>query len=395
VASKLDQPNSGLTSLLPSPAHGREDMARNTLREKLHVLVVDDSATVRQVMQAILQTDRRITVSVAADPLIAATKMQKDRPHVVITDLEMPRMDGLTFLRKIMAESPLPVVVCSGFAAKGTDLALRALEEGAVEIITKPKLGVRDFLHESAVLLLDAVWSAAEARIVPRTPVLPPPAVRLNADAVLPLRTRSRDWSPSHGLIAVGASTGGTEALRVFLAAMPPDCPPVVVVQHMPENFTRAFANRLNQDCVIEVSEARDEVQLRPGMALIAPGNYHCVVNENGSNLVVNIMDGPLVSRHRPSVDVLFRSVAVSAGRNSVGVIMTGMGDDGAQGLLEMKKTGAVTIAQNEATCVVFGMPREAILRGATDFVLPLEQIARQALESLNTETKAARSTSV
>jgi two-component system, chemotaxis family, protein-glutamate methylesterase/glutaminase len=355
--------------------------------EKLHVLVVDDSAMVRQVMQAILQTDQRITVSVAADPLIANIKMQKERPHVVITDLEMPRMDGLTFLRKIMAESPIPVVVCSGWAAKGTDLALRALEEGAVEIITKPKLGVRDFLHESAVLLLDAVWSAAEARIVPRQRIAT--SSRMNADAVLPLRRKSRDWNPSHGLMAVGASTGGTEALRVLLTAMPPDCPPIVVVQHMPENFTRAFAGRFNQDCAIEVSEASDGVQLRNGMALIAPGNYHALVNRSGANLVVNVKDGPLVSRHRPSVDVLFRSVAISAGPNAVGVIMTGMGDDGAQGLREMKDAGAVTIAQDEASCVVFGMPREAIARGAADFVLPLGQIARQALDSLSAENKA------
>jgi len=366
-----------------SPPAG-ENRSHRRQPDHLHVLVVDDSATVRQVMQAILQTDRRICVSVAADPLIAGVKMQKERPDVVITDLEMPRMDGLTFLRKIMAESPLPVVVCSGLAAKGTDLALRALEEGAVEVITKPKLGVREFLHESAVLLLDVVWSAAEAKIMPPQRIVAP--TRLTADAVLPLRPTHRNWNPCHGMIAVGASTGGTEALRVFLSAMPADCPPIVVVQHMPENFTRAFADRLNQDCAIEVSEARDEVPLRPGMALIAPGNYHCVVNSNRSNLMVNIMDGPLVSRHRPSVDVLFRSVAVSAGRNAVGVIMTGMGDDGAQGLLEMKETGAITIAQDEATCIVFGMPREAIERGAVDLVLPLGQIARGALESLSTE---------
>lgn len=355
-------------------------------REKLHVLVVDDSAMVRQVMQAILQTDQRISVSVASDPLIAGVKMQKERPDVVVTDLEMPRMDGLTFLRKIMAESPIPVVVCSGLAAKGTELALRALEEGAVEIITKPKLGVREFLHESAVLLLDAVWSAAEARVLPRQKLVS--ASRLNADAVLPLRPKSRDWSPSQGLIAVGASTGGTEALRIFLSAMPADCPPIVVVQHMPENFTRAFAARLNQDCAIEVSEASDGVQLRNGMALIAPGNLHALVNQGGANVVVNVIDGPLVSRHRPSVDVLFRSVAVSAGRNAVGVIMTGMGDDGAQGLREMKDAGAATIAQDEASCVVFGMPREAIVRGAADFVLPLHQIAGRALLCLSAESR-------
>ena len=364
--------------------HG-EPTGRNTQRNKLHVLVVDDSATVRQVMQAILQTDPRITVSVAADPLIAGLKMQKERPHVVITDLEMPRMDGLTFLRKIMAESPIPVVVCSGLAAKGTDLALRALEEGAVEIITKPKLGVRDFLHESAVLLLDAVWSAAEARVVPRRITAPS---RLSADAVLPLRAKARECNPSHNVIAVGASTGGTEALRVFLSAMPTDCPPIVVVQHMPENFTRAFADRLNKDCAIEVSEASDGVRLYNGMALIAPGNYHAVVNHKGTDFVVNIMDGPLVSRHRPSVDVLFRSVALSAGQNAVGVIMTGMGDDGAQGLREMKEAGAVTIAQDEASCVVFGMPREAIARSATDLVVPLDRIAGQVLASLNTGRK-------
>lgn len=360
----------------------QRDNSGNQPPENLHVLVVDDSATVRQVMQAILQTDRRIKVSVASDPLIAAVKMQKERPQVVITDLEMPRMDGLTFLRKIMAESPLPVVVCSGLAAKGTELALRALEEGAVEIITKPKLGVRDFLHESAVLLLDVVWSAAAARVVPRGSLVAPP--RLSADVVLPLRAKSRDGKPSQVLIAVGASTGGTEALRVLLTAMPPSCPPIVVVQHMPENFTRAFADRLNQDCAIEVSEARDGTPLRQGMALIAPGNYHTVVNQRGSELVVNVMDGPLVSRHRPSVDVLFRSVAVSAGRNAIGVIMTGMGDDGAQGLLEMKEAGAVTIAQDEASCVVFGMPREAIARGAVDIVAPLERVAQQALNSIN-----------
>jgi two-component system, chemotaxis family, protein-glutamate methylesterase/glutaminase len=352
----------------------------DTQREKLHVLVVDDSATVRQVMQAILQTDRRITVSVASDPLIADAKMQKDRPDVVITDLEMPRMDGLTFLRKIMAESPMPVVICSGLAAKGTDLALRALEEGAVEIITKPRLGVREFLHESAVLLLDVVWSAAEVRILPHRQIVAPP--RLSADAMLPLRAKTRDADPSRGLIAVGASTGGTEAIRTFLLAMPSDCPPIVVVQHMPENFTRAFAARLDRDCAIEVSEARDGMQLHRGMALIAPGNFHTLVHHRSENFVANITDGPLVSRHRPSVDVLFRSIAVSAGPNAVGVIMTGMGDDGAQGLREMKDAGAVTIAQDEASCVVFGMPREAIARGAVDFVLPLDQLARQALDS-------------
>lgn len=355
-------------------------VARQKPRE-LHVLVVDDSAVVRQVMQTILQTDRRITVSVAADPLIAMAKMQKWRPDVIITDLEMPRMDGLTFVRKIMVESPLPVIICSEFAAKGTEYALRALEEGAVEIITKPKLGVRDFLHESAVLLLDVVWSAAEARIVARPKLVA--SDRLTADAVLPLRRKSSHSGPCQGLIAVGASTGGTEALRVFLSTMPPNCPPIVIVQHMPENFTRAFADRLDRECAIEVKEASDGLQMHNGLAVVAPGNFHCVVKRNRTALSVSIVDGPLVSRHRPSVDVLFRSVAVSVGKKAVGVLMTGMGDDGAQGLLEMKESGAFTMAQDEATCVVFGMPREAIARGATDLVLPLKQIAPQALDWL------------
>src|SRR5208282_3770997 len=330
------------------------DMNGNGLR----VLVVDDSAMVRQVMQAILGTDRRIQVKAAADPVIAWGKMQKDPPDVVITDLEMPRMDGLTFIQKIMQQMPTPVVVCSGLAARGTELALRALEEGAVEVITKPKVGVREFLHESAVTLLDAVWSAAQAKVKPR---LMPAALavvpRFTADAILPRKGQPRPGEMPNGLIAVGASTGGTEALRVFLAALPQSCPPVVIVQHMPEGFTKAFAERLNRECGIEVEEGRD-----------------------GDALLVQIIDGPLVSRHRPSVDVLFRSVAIAVGAKAVGVIMTGMGDDGAQGLLEMKEAGSVTIAQDEASCIVFGMPKEAISRGAVGVVVPLERIAAAAL---------------
>jgi two-component system, chemotaxis family, protein-glutamate methylesterase/glutaminase len=373
-------PDSGKNSGSPSTADTGAEVNHAT-REKLRVLVVDDSAVVRQVMSAILQTDRRITVSVAADPVIAELKMQQERPDVVITDLEMPRMDGLTFLRKIMSESPLPVVLCSGFAGRGTDLAMRALEEGAVDVIAKPKLGVREFLHESAVLLLDTVWSASEARVSARNGFSASP--RLSADAVIPLRL-CPDSETSAGIIAIGASTGGTEALRVVLSAMPENCPPIVVVQHMPENFTRAFADRLNRECTIDVKEASDNTALRRGLALIAPGNSHLLVGRKGKGLVANIVDGPLVSRHRPSVDVLFRSIAIAAGKSAVGVLMTGMGDDGAAGLGEMKAAGAVTIAQDEATCVVFGMPREAILRGAASFVLPLDRIAEQSLKSLD-----------
>jgi two-component system, chemotaxis family, protein-glutamate methylesterase/glutaminase len=348
--------------------------------DDLHVLVVDDSAMVRQVMQAILTTNSRVKVSAAADPLIAWVKMQKAPPDVVITDLEMPRMDGLTFIRKIMQEMPTPVVVCSGLAARGTELALRALEEGAVEVIAKPKVGVREFLHESAVTLVDAVWSAAQAQVRPR----PRPALaavpRLTADAVLPRKGKPRGAGSPNGVIAVGASTGGTEALRVFLTALPTDCPPVVIVQHMPEVFTRAFAERLNKECAIELREAGDGDRLETGLALIAPGNRHMLVNRSGEELVVQIIDGPLVSRHRPSVDVLFRSVAISVGPKAVGIIMTGMGDDGAQGLCEMKEAGAATIAQDEASCIVFGMPKEAISCGGVSVVVPLEQIAGTAL---------------
>jgi two-component system, chemotaxis family, protein-glutamate methylesterase/glutaminase len=355
-----------------------EKRLAQVLADSLSVLVVDDSAMVRQVMQAILTTDSRIKVSTAADPLIAWAKMQREAPDVVITDLEMPRMDGLTFIRKIMAESPTPIVVCSGLATRGTELAMRALEEGAVEVITKPKVGVREFLHESAVILLDAVWSASHSRR--RASAALPPVQRLTADPVLPHKKKRSSGSPADAIIAVGASTGGTEALRVFLTAMPIDCPPVVIVQHMPELFTRAFANRLNSECAIAVKEAEDGDQLHAGQAFIAPGNRHMLVDRASTGLVIHVTDGPLVSRHRPSVDVLFRSTAISAGAKAIGVILTGMGDDGAQGLLEMKEAGATNIAQDEATCVVFGMPREAIARGAVDLVVPLERIATEVL---------------
>jgi len=356
---------------------GRKPLAQ-AQADNLKVLVVDDSATVRQVMQAILSTDSRIKVTAAADPLIAWGKMQKEAPDVVITDLEMPRMDGLTFIQKIMAESPRPVVVCSGLAAHGTELAMRALEEGAVEVITKPKVGVRDFLHESAVILLDAVWSAANAHLKPKAVLSPEP--RRTADAVLPHRVQSVRAGTSEKVIAVGASTGGTEALRVFLKAMPVDCPPIVIAQHMPEGFTRAFAERLNSECTIGVKEAVPDDRLCAGQAFIAPGNFHMLVERTHAGLAIQLSDGPLVSRHRPSVDVLFRSVAMSVGPKATGVIMTGMGDDGAQGLLEMKTAGAVNIAQDEASCVVFGMPKEAIALGAVDVIVPLERIATEVL---------------
>jgi len=342
------------------------------------VLVVDDSAVVRQVMQGILSADPKIKVSVAADPIIAFAKIEKEIPDVVITDLVMPRMDGLTFLRKIMEVNPMPVVVCSEVAHRRTEDAISALELGAVEVIKKPKLGVRDFLHESAVMLIDVVRSASQAKLPP-TPFLPVPP-RNSADVILPLGPLPRRQPAGDKIIAVGASTGGTEALREFLRAMPIDCPGIVIVQHMPEVFTRAFADRLNRDCTIEVKEAADGDCIRNGRALIAPGNHHLLVRGSPSGYLAQVKDGPLVSRHRPSVDVLFRSVAKSVGSHAVGVIMTGMGNDGAQGLLEMRNCGATTIAQDETSCVVFGMPKEAIARGAAVTVVPLSRIAETAL---------------
>ncbi|MFL6245272.1 MAG: chemotaxis response regulator protein-glutamate methylesterase [Thermoanaerobaculia bacterium] len=342
------------------------------MSNRLHVLVVDDSAVVRQTILAILGTQADIRTSIASDPLIAMQRMQRDRPDVIILDLEMPRMDGITFLRKLMRETPTPVIVCSSHIGEGGAQAVRALQAGAVELIAKPSLGVQGFLNDSALMLIDAVRAAASVRIavrsVPVDAILPPP-----------LRTAARPPRTAR-VVAIGASTGGTEAIRQILDALPASSCGVVVVQHMPEMFTRSFANHLNTTSALEVKEAEAGDEVLPGRALIAPGNRHLIVVARGTRLFVETSDGPLVSRHRPSVDVLFRSVATAARAEAVGVILTGMGNDGAAGLLDMHNAGAVTLAQDESTSVVFGMPGAAIAKGAVRFIHPLPSIATAIL---------------
>lgn len=348
----------------------------------LNVLVVDDSAIVRQVLVSVLSEQRGFCVNVAADPLIAFDKMKKFLPDVILLDLEMPRMDGLTFLEKLMSQNPVPVVVCSGLTGPRTEAAIRALEIGAVDIITKPKVGIRGFLEESAVLLEDTVRAAATARVTKFRRLRKERSNHHTADAVIPPAAPALPTEHRDKIIAIGASTGGTEALLQVFEQMPRDCPGIVAVQHMPEGFTAAFAKRLDGICRIEVKEAADGDKVLPGRAYIAPGNRHTLVRRLGTGYFLEVRDGSLVSRHRPSVNVLFRSVAQAAGGRAIGILMTGMGDDGADGLLEMKQAEAFTIAQDEASCVVFGMPREAILRGAANEVLPLSGIASAILRN-------------
>jgi two-component system chemotaxis response regulator CheB len=346
------------------------------------VLIVDDSSTVRQTLSEILASDPDIEVmGTAADPYVAVAKIRQEVPDVIMLDVEMPRMDGITFLEKIMGQHPIPVVICSTLTEKGSASGLAALEKGAVEIITKPKIATRQFLEESRIFICDVVKSAAQVQLKPRRPAplaapLLPVAPKLTADAMLEKPNSRAMIETTEKVVAVGASTGGTEALRIFLEALPPDAPGIIIVQHMPEKFTASFAERLNQLCRVSVKEADDGDSVVRGQVLIAPGNKHMLLKRSGARYYVEVRDGPLVSRHRPSVDVLFRSTARYAGKNAVGVIMTGMGDDGAQGMLEMKEAGAFNIAQDEASCVVFGMPAEAIKVGGVDAVLPLNRIA-------------------
>jgi two-component system chemotaxis response regulator CheB len=347
--------------------------------KKITVLIVDDSAIVRQTLADILTSDPEIEVMAkASDPFLAAEHISRQVPDVILLDVEMPRMDGLTFLQKVMSQHPIPVVICSSLAESGSDTALRALEYGAVEIILKPRLGAKQFLEEAKIYICDAVKAAAAAQVKRlgfHQRDVPP---KLTADAVLAKARVGQDamLKTTEKVVVVGASTGGTEAIKDFLTALPLDAPGIVIVQHMPENFTTAFSQRLDAMCHISVKEAETNDTVIRGRALIAPGNHHLLLKRSGARYYVEVKEGPLVSRHRPSVDVLFRSAARYAGPNAIGVIMTGMGDDGAKGMLEMKEAGAMTIAQDEDSCVVFGMPKKAIDLGAVHKVLPLQSIA-------------------
>jgi len=347
----------------------------------IKVLIVDDSAVVRQALTDVLDADEGIQViGIAADPLIAERKIRQNRPDVITLDVEMPRMDGLTFLKKIMAQDPIPVVMCSSLTVKGADATMKSLQYGAVEIINKPKFGARQHLEESRILICDAVKAASRARVRRLASLVNEPEPKHLADVVLERPRKLESFKTTEKIVAIGASTGGTEALRFFLQQLPYDAPGVVIVQHMPQHFTASFAKRLNGICTVEVKEAVDGDTVLPGRVLIAPGNKHMLLKRSGARYFVQIKDGPLVCRHRPSVDVLFRSVARYAGVNAIGVIMTGMGDDGARGMAEMKQAKAVNFAQDEASCVVFGMPQEAAKLGGVDKMLPLESLAQEVM---------------
>ncbi|MBM4132247.1 MAG: chemotaxis response regulator protein-glutamate methylesterase [Nitrospira sp.] len=346
--------------------------------KKISVLVVDDSATVRQVVSGILSKDPEIRVmAVASDPLFAMEHMKKEWPDVITLDVEMPRMDGISFLKHLMATRPVPVVVCSSLTASGAETTMQALAAGAISIVTKPKLGVKQFLEDSSANLVDAVKAAAQANmkcVRASAASVATPQQKLTADAILPAGSHAMAQTTER-IVAIGTSTGGTQALESVLTALPRVSPGMVIVQHMPEKFTAAFAERLNSVCAVEVVEAKHNDRVIPGRALVAPGGRHMLLKRSGAQYYVEVIDGPLVNRHRPSVDVLFRSVAKFAGPNALGIIMTGMGDDGAVGLLEMRQAGARTIGQDEATCVVYGMPKEAVKRGAVQHLVPLNLI--------------------
>ncbi len=355
--------------------------------KRIRVLVVDDSALMRKILTELLSSDPAIeVVGTAPDPYIAKDKIRDLQPDVMTLDVEMPRMDGITFLEKVMAVHPMPVVMVSTLTQRGCEVTMKALEIGAVDFFSKPTLDTASGIAECASTIIEKVKAAACARISTRA--IPARHTPITSSFNTGYRT-------THQIIAIGASTGGTEAIREVLVQLPADSPGIVIVQHMPPGFTASFANRLDGLSAIRVKEAQDGDRVIPGQALLAPGNFHMALRRSGADFSVRVYSDEAVNRHRPAVDVLFNSVAEGAGHNAVGVLLTGMGDDGARGLKKMRDAGAHTIAQDEASCVVFGMPREAILRGGAEFILPLNKVAGEMLRlagSPNTMPSASSS---
>jgi two-component system, chemotaxis family, protein-glutamate methylesterase/glutaminase len=348
----------------------------------IKVLIVDDSALIRSLMTEIIheQKDMQVVGS-APDPIVAREMIKQLNPDVLTLDVEMPKMDGLEFLEKLMRLRPMPVVMVSSLTEKGSEITLRALELGAVDFFAKPKMSIASGMRDYGDEIADKIRAASKARIISRTPV--------NASSLPAVGNR---LISSEKLIIVGASTGGTEAIKAFLLNMPSDCPGIVITQHMPAGFTKSFANRLDTLCKISVKEAQGNERILPGHAYIAPGDKHLKVIRSGANYMTALDDGPPVNRHKPSVDVLFDSAAINVGKNATGVILTGMGKDGAAGMLRMKEAGAYNFAQDESSCVVFGMPKEAIAQGGVEEVLPLKQMSERVLNYLaHDSTRALR----
>lgn len=358
-------------------------------QDQVRVMIVEDSLTARTMLKHMVETapDLRV-IDMAKDPFDAAEKMRKVLPDVILLDVEMPRMDGLTFLRRIMSQHPIPVVICSNHTQQGSAASMKALEMGAVEVLSKADIGALSKNDEGTERVCHAVRAASQARITPKAKARKKvvrdfnPQKKQSPDVIMPARLPNAPAVlKTPPIVGIGASTGGTEALAKVLKEMPKDCPPIAIVQHMPEKFTEAFANRLNKLCDVEIREARDGDKMERGLALIAPGSHHIVIERQGRSYVCRVIDGPPVTRHKPSVDVLFRSLSIQAGGNAMGVILTGMGDDGAQCLLEMRQAGARTLAQNEESCVVYGMPREAVERGAAESAVHLSKITSHIMK--------------